>query len=262
MTSRTTWLFIAGTIAPLLYLYLSFLGWFHHNARFYPDTTVEMVILGTQLLRLLVVMAVPRFRRAGFLAVLDVFTVELVAFIALILLSIHYGGAYYLSIAGQIVWAWPPAFLISFLPFVMFRLGSMMRREPALSITIPSVAAVLVALTFMASATTTYTQFDGLMGVSALLLKAIFGSIITPSIPFYVTEAGIALYLVLIVYAVSQGSAAPPGRTGLLFFAVAGAAAAVGWKLAAAPFTSSELLVFGLPALLLVGLIWGITRAR
>jgi hypothetical protein len=207
-------------------------------------------------------MSVPRFRRASFLWILDIFTIEVIAFPVFIVFSLVYGGTYFLNIAGQIIWAWPPAFMIAFLPFAMFKLASKMREEPTLSATVPSVAAIFVSLTFLASATTSYTQFDGLMGISKLLVAAIFGSILTPSIPYEVTVAGMALYLVMVVYAVSQGSKAPPARTGILVFAVMGTVAAIGWELAATSFTSSDLWVFGVPALALVGIIWGITHAR
>ncbi|MDA4136943.1 MAG: hypothetical protein OK449_08140 [Thaumarchaeota archaeon] len=262
MTSRVTWAFMLASIVPLSYIYLSFLHWFYQNPRFYPDTTVEMIILNTQVARLLLVMVVPRFRRARFLWVLDVFTLEIIAFPIFILLSVAYGGTYYLGIAGQIIWAWPTAFMIAFLPFAVYKLASKMRQQPTLSATIPSVAAIFASLTFLASATTSYTQFDGLMGVSKLLLAAVFGSILTPSIPYEVSAAGVALYLVMIVYAVSQGSNAPPNRNGVLVFAVVGTVAAIGWELAANSFTSSDLWVFGAPALALVGVIWGVARAR
>jgi len=262
MTSRVTWLFVLGSILPLLYIYLSFLNWYYHNPRFYPATTIEMTILATQVLRLLVVLAVPRFRRAKFLVVLDVFTLEILFVPALVVLTLVEGGLTYIAYAGQIIWAWPPAFMMVFIPFAIYKLGAKVRQVPPVSLTIPAAVSIFVPLTYLAIATTTYTQFDGLMGISKLLLAAIFGSILKPSVPAEVSTAGVSLYLVLIVYAVSQGREAPPGRSGLLAFAVVGTVAAIGWETAARTFTGGEVLVFGVPALALAGVIWGVTRAR
>jgi hypothetical protein len=222
---------------------------------------VEIVILSTQVARLLVVAAIPRFRRVRFLAIVDVFSVEMLIVPILVILSLV-EGTYFLTAAGQIIWAWPPAFMISFMPFTMYKIASKMREGPTLSAMIPSVVAIFVSLTFLASATTSYTQFDGLMGISKLLLAAIFGSILTPSIPQDVSVAGTVLYFVMIVYAVSQGREAPRPRSGLLVFAVVGVVAAISWELAATSFTTSELWVFGVPALALVGIIWGVSHAR
>jgi hypothetical protein len=223
---------------------------------------VEIVILSTQVARLLVVTAIPRFRRVRFLAIVDVFALEMLIVPALVILSLVVDATYFLAAAGQIIWAWPPAFMISFVPFAMYKVGSKMRGGPTLSAIIPSVIAIFVSLTFLASATTSYTQFDGLMGISKLLLAAIFGSILAPSIPLDASVAGTALYFVMIVYSVSQGSEAPRPRSGLLVFAVVGVVAAISWELAATSFTSSELWVFGVPALALAGIIWGVTHAR
>jgi hypothetical protein len=262
MTTRTTWACIAGCLLPLLYVYVSFIQWLYQNPRFFPANNVEMTILVTQVARTLIILAVPRFRRAGFLAVLDVFTIEILTVPVLVIISLGYGDASLLAVAGQIIWAWPPAFLIAFLPLSMYRLVSKMSQNPSLSLTIPAITGIFVSLAFLASATTSYTSVDGLMGISKLVVAAIFGSIIKASIPYDVTAAGIALYLVLIVYAVSQGNEAPAARGMLLVLAVVGAAAAIGWELAAGSFTGSDLLVFGLPAIVLAGLIWGVTRER
>jgi hypothetical protein len=262
MTSRITWVFVAGSILPLLYIYLSFLNWYYHNPRFYPTTTIEMAILATQVLRLLVVVAVPRFRKAKFLVVLDVFTLEILLVPAMVVITLVEGGLTYIGYAGQIIWAWPPAFMMVFIPFAVYKLAAKVRQVPPISLTIPAAVSIFVPLAYLDIATTSYTQFDGLMGISKLLLAAIFGSILKPSIPAQVSTAGVALYLVLIVYAVSQGSESPPARSGLLAFAVVGTVAAIGWEAAARSFTSGEILIFGVPALALAGVIWGVTRAR
>jgi hypothetical protein len=259
---RITWAFLAATVIPLLFVYFSFLYWWYQNPRFFPDTTVETIILTTQAARAIVVLAVPRFRRAGFLSIIDIFTIEILSVPVFIVLSLEFGRSLFLTIAGQIIWAWPPAFIITFLPISIYKLASKMYHEPPLSLTVPSVVAIFVTLALLLTSTASFTTADGLMGLSKLLVATIFGSLLSPTTPFQVSSVGVALFFVLSVYAVTQGRGAPINRGAILVLALLGVVAAIGWTLVATSFTASYLWVFGLPALAMLGIVWGITRGR
>ena len=72
----------------------------------------------------------------------------------------------------------------------------------------------------------------------------------------------ILIYVVLIIYATTQGRGVSATWNLALLLAVVGTMTAIGWGFVAKYITTSTLAIFGVPALVLVAIMWLITRAH
>jgi hypothetical protein len=254
---------LVASIGPLLLLYAYLIYWFARNPEFLPIGAVEISVFATQIARALIILILPRFRRAKIDTVWIAFVPDLLIATGLAFSSFATGVPYLLSISRQIFGAWAPAFLIAFLPLATYKAASRMRAgKTALSETLPSLSFIFVVLAIFVSATySSGPSSHGLAGVSNLIFGVVFPSQIASSTPLLVSVAGTVLALAMIVYGVSQGGEAPVMRHLLLALVVVGLAATVGWGLVVSTVTQSSTLAFAVPALALLAAIWGITHA-
>ncbi|HEY6283399.1 MAG TPA: hypothetical protein VIW22_05685, partial [Nitrososphaerales archaeon] len=108
--------------------------------------------------------------------------------------------------------------------------------------------------------------FNGLSGVglsnvtkSALQSAAGLGSPL--AIPSEMIITGVTACAAMIFYATRRDSGAP-FTDSILGIAAAGTLVVLCWAIAGSYGSTSAQLVFGAPALLVLGLIWGLTRGR
>ncbi len=262
--SRISMVLLVALIGPLSLLYASLLYWLARNPDFLPIGVVEAAVFVTLIVRTLVILVVPGFRKANFFSTWMVFVPDLLVAAVLVACSVAAGDAYLLSLSRQLFGAWVPAFLIAFLPLAMYKIGSKMRNKTSpISETLPSLTFIFVTLAVFVSATySPAPSAQGLQGISQLIYGVVFGSRIASSQPLLLSVAGTVLAVAVVVYAVSQGSGAPVMRILLLSFIVIGLAATIGWGLIISSVTQSSTIAFSIPALVLLATIWGVTRAR
>ncbi len=250
---------------PLSYLYLSFLYWLTVSPRFLPAGPIEETILATQMLRAVVVFAIPRLRRGlGLSTIWRLFAWEPLIAAILFILGIATSDAYgFTSLGTQILGAWIPAFLVAFLPLGMYKVASkMLDASTPLIVSLTSTSFLVALVSILVSATQSSTTATGLMGVSMLLLSTLVGSGISSSTPLQVSAASTVFAVAIVLYAVSRGRDPPTMRRLLIVFAVVGVGAAILWAAIVSSLTVSSALAFALPALLLLGIVWWVAHGR
>jgi hypothetical protein len=256
MSTRITWAVIAIVMVSLISLYGAVLLWLFENPVFLPANSFELALLGSQVIRLVVLLSVGRLRRNGIVAI-DIFAAEILV-IPLLLVAFILGDRTFLPLAGDVLMVWGSAFLLVFPVFGIYKVGAMIRGDTQLAVLIPSATSVFAVLAFVLSATTQSASGVGLAGMTTLVIAVLMhGAAAAPG----VSSAGILLYLGLVVYATMGGRDAPKGRDLLLVFPVLGTAFAVIWGLTATQVTTDTFLIFGIPSFALVAILWLGTHA-
>jgi hypothetical protein len=257
MSTRITWAVVAIVMLSLISLYGAVFLWLVQNPVFLPANSFELVLLGSQVVRLVVLLSVRRLRRNGIVAI-DVFAAEILV-IPLLLVAFILGDRTFLPLAGDVLMVWGSAFLLVFPAFGIYKVAAMIRADAPFAVLIPSATSVFAILAFVLSATTQSPTGAGLAGMTALVIAAITHGA-TAAAPG-VSAAGILLYLGLVVYATMGGRDAPKGRDLLLVFPVIGTASAAVWGLTATRVTTDTFLIFGIPSFALVAIMWLGTHA-
>ena len=260
MSTRITWAVVAIVMLSLLSLYGAVLLWLVQNPVFLPANSFELIFLGSQVIRLVVVLSVKRLRRNGIIAI-DIFAAEILV-IPVLLVAFILGDRTFLPLAGDVLMVWGSAFLLVFPAFAIYKVGAMIRGDVSFTMLIPSATSVFAILVFVLSSTTQSTTGVGLAGMTTLVLAAISHGAMAAAAAPGVSAAGILLYLGLVVYTTMGGRDAPKGRDLLLVFPVLGTASAVIWGLTATQVTTNTFLIFGIPSFALVAILWLGTRAN
>jgi hypothetical protein len=260
VSTRITWAVVAIVMLSLLSLYGTVLLWLVRNPVFLPANNFELILLGSQLVRLVALLSVKRLRRNGIVAI-DIFAAEILVIPAL-LVAFILGDKAFLPLAGDVLMVWGSAFLLVFPAFAIYKVGAMIRGDASFTLLIPSAAGVFAILVFVLSATMQTTTGVGLAGMTKLVLASVSHGATTAAAAPGVSAAGILLYLGLVVYTTIGGRDAPRSRDLLLVFPVLGTASAVIWGLTATQLTTNTLLVFGIPSFAIVAILWLGTHAN
>ena len=261
MTSRLNAVLAVTTAAPLAYLYLVFLSWLVSNRVLAGVSYIEAGILVTQLMRLVMVVSVRRFRTASAAQIWNIFSLEILSLPILVVLYFWLGDPYMLSLFIAITIAWPSALLCVLPGFVIYRFASSMARGQRLVATVPPAVALFAFFAFVTHAISSQPVPSGLAGVSSLLLSALVHARsvqITPQ----VVLAGIPLYLSLVTYSTIRSEAVSPGRNAILSLIAFVTLIAIGLEVFAVHIAVYQPFAFAVPGALLVTVIWWMTRAR
>jgi hypothetical protein len=248
-------------VAPLSFFYFYFFAWSIKSGAVPPTSLLEDVVLVTMVLRLAVVMSVGRLRRAKVSLIVDIFALEVLVIAGLLVVYILTRVPGYLSLLSSVALAWPAAVLLVFPPFALYRFASSMLHRANLSSVIPSAIGLFALLVIPAEVATLTSSVDGLSGVSRLLLQVLLGQARTAALVPEITFTGLLLYLALTFYVITQGEDRG-GGVGALVVAVVGSVVALSWSVVGSLLTDDLLLLFAVPGLVIVGLIWWTTRGR
>jgi len=261
MSSRAYVVLAFTMAAPLVYLYLVFLGWLISNRVLPGANYIEVAVFVTQLIRLDLVMSLRRLRTAPFSQIWDIFAVEAFSFPVLLVLYLWYGYPYLLSTALTIMTAWPSALLCVFPVYMIYRLTSSMRRDRRLMSVVPAAVALFTLFAFITRIVSSQPAPSGLSGLSWLLFSSLLKTRsidVTPE----VVLAGIPLYLSLVTYATIQGEGISAGRNSAMLLIIFGTLVSIGLAALSAYIPEYPLLLFGAPGAFLLTMMWWMTRAR
>ncbi len=247
-------------VAPLSFFYFYFFAWSIKSGAVPPTSLLEAVVLATMVLRLAAVLSVGRLRRAKVSLIVDIFAIEVLIIAGLLVVYILTRVPQYLSLLTSIALAWPAALLLVFPPFALYRFASSMLHRASLSSVIPSAIGLFALLVIPAEVATLTSSVGGLSGVSRLLLQVLLGQARSAALVPEITFTGLVLYLALTFYVITQGDGG--GRLGALIVAVVGSVVALGWSALGSLLTEDLLLLFAVPGLAIIGLIWWTTRGR
>ena len=256
MTTRFAWAVVAVVTAALASLYGAVLLWLAQNPVFLPANTFETVILGSQIIRLAVVLSIGRLRRMNGIIIIDLFAAEVLLIPVLGVVEVLLGNGQYLPLAGNLLWAWTSSFLLVFPTFAMYKVIAMIRRGASLTALVPTATSLFAVLALVLSATKQTTKITGLTGMTKLVLSTLTqGATVAAADPI-VLVAGAVLYLGLIVYSTMGAEGAPPVGDLLLVFSAVGSALALLWGLVVSEFTADTFLIFGAPSIVLIAIMW------
>ncbi|HEV2225875.1 MAG TPA: hypothetical protein VGR56_03610 [Nitrososphaerales archaeon] len=248
----------SGAALTLLYLSAVIRGVI--TGAIFPATSIEAAILGTLLARLLVIMAVPRLRRSSSLA-LNIMSAEVLLLPVLVLISLTTADPLYLQLIREIFFAWPAAFMAVSPLYTIPKLVQRISAGSSLSTVIPSLTSLFALLAFLDLGLGNGASGTGLSNVTKFALLSAAGTSSSFALPTEIAVTGVAAYASMIFYALRRDSGAF-FTDSILGIAAAGTLLALVWAFVVSYLTSSAQLVFGVPALILVGLTWGLSRAR
>lgn len=261
MISRANALLAFTLAAPLVYLYLTFLSWLVTNRVIQGANYIEVSILVAQLIRLVVVLSVRSLRMASIALLWNIFSLEAFSFVAVTALYLWSGNSYLITVFLTIVGAWPAALLCVVPVYVIYRLTYCVWSDRRLLSVIPAAVTLFTLLAFVTYALSSQPAPHGLGGLSSLLLSALRQTHTIELSP-QVVLAGVPLYLSLLTYATIQDAGLSARRNSVLLLAALGTLVAIGLAIFAAYISSNPAPVFGVPAALLVSVMWWMTRAR
>jgi len=248
-------------VGPLAFFYFYFLAWTIKTGAVPPTSLVESVVLATMVLRLGMVMSVGRLRRARISVIIDIFALDVLVVVAILVLYVLLRVPAYFSLLSSIVLAWPTCLLLVFPPYALYRFAARMLEGAGLSAIIPSAIGLFALLVLPAEVASIGAQVQGLSGVSRLLLQVLIGQARSSYLLPEITVTGFLLYLALTLYAITRGEA-DAHRLGPLVVAVAGSLVALGWSVLGSFFTDDVFLLFAVPGLAILGAVWWATRGR
>ncbi len=248
------------TGASLTLLYISALIRGTITAAVIPATPIEAVIVGTLLARLLFILAIPRIRRSTS-AALNIMSAEVLLLPLLVFISLLTSDPIYLQLIRGIFFAWPAAFMAVSPLYAIPKLVKRIESGSNLSTVIPALTSQFALLTFLDVGLFNGVSGVGLSNVTKFALQSAAGVGSPLALPTEMIATGVAASAAMIFYALRRDSG-PPITDTILGVASAGTLLVLGWGIAGTYGSTSAQLVFGAPALVLLGLIWGISRAH
>ncbi|HME18767.1 MAG TPA: hypothetical protein VKF15_03415 [Nitrososphaerales archaeon] len=258
---RPTAVLTGVVVAAFLFLYAE-MGWLIASSYLFPLTLVEAVVLSTQLIRIVVVLAVRRLRNASPFSILDFLSLETFAFPVLGLLGLVTGSGIYRDLGLQVIFGWTVSLLLLSPSIMIFRFARSMSSGAPLSVLLPY-SAVLFGV--LGSLQGLPAPPPGAGGPSALFGIVLGSPLGVPSASLRADSSGLAAaavvtFFALTVYASTSGSGRSAMRTAALAVALAGALGALGWEFACARLTTNPLILLTLPTAAVGGTLWWVTR--
>jgi hypothetical protein len=260
MRSGSTAALATVTGLTLSVLYLSALWRGVYTGIIIPSTTVEQTILGTLFARVAVILAVNRLRNSTSGA-LNILSAEVLLLPILVLFSLLTGDPSYSQLIRGIFFAWPAAFMVVSPLYTILRLVTMISNGSSLSTVLPSLTALFALLTFLDLGLGNGASGTGLSDVTKFALLSAVGAPSPLAIPLETVVAGVVALSAMVMYSLRRDSPLPFNDSSLAV-ALIGTLVALTWAVVATSVTSSGQLVLGVPALGLIGLIWGLSRGR
>jgi hypothetical protein len=244
----------------LTFLYVAALTRAVITGAIFPSTPVEQAILGTLLARLVIILAVPRLRRSTS-AALNIMSAEVLLLPVLVLVSVFFADPLYPQLIRGIFFAWPAAFMAVSPLYTIPKLVNRIMLGSSLSTVLPALTSLFALLAFLDLGLANGAPGVGLSDLTKFALTSAFGAAPPIAIPTEMIAMGVVAYAAMVLYSLRRDSAVAINDS-ILAVALIGALIALTWGIVATNVTSSAQLVLGMPALGLVGLIWGLSRGR
>jgi hypothetical protein len=252
---------------PLLFLYGSFLLWFVLDSSFLPTDRLGGLVLATAVGRMALILSFKRLRKGSPALVVDVLSAEVLAIPFLAVAYFLLGNPLFISEMKELFSVWPAAFLLVLPAYIIYKLADLMRESTSpLTAVLPSATGVFALLSLLTTMSTLSSHSRGLEGFPTLLVSALSSSFLGSVAPqgslWDVAVAGILLYVVLMVYAVTKEKDQSISLELALSFAVLASLIALGWALLASHVTGPPSLDFDLPGLTILAIVWWVSRAH
>jgi hypothetical protein len=244
----------------LTVIYLSALTRGVITGALFPATPVEQAILGSLLVRLIIIIAVPRLRNSTSGA-LNIMSAEVLLLPVLVLVSFLTADQVYSQLIRGIFFAWPAAFMVVSPLYTIPKLVRRISLGSSLSTVLPALTSLFALLTFLDLGLGNSTPGIGLSDVTKFALLSAVGTASPLAIPTEMIVTGVVALAAMVFYSLRRDSTIP-FTDSVLAVALVGTLIALTWGVVATNVTPSAQLVLGVPALTFIGLIWGLSRGR
>ncbi|MDG7006997.1 MAG: hypothetical protein JRN06_01990 [Nitrososphaerota archaeon] len=226
--------------------------------RLYPSTPLEAVVCAVILLRS-AVFGFPRFRQISTGAAVVVLSGDVLVLPVAAIMYFLTGDPAFTSFAGGYLAAWLSAALLFYTPVAGLAVAEAMRRRSRLAGVVPAAAGAFVISSLVLTGVMSADSGRGLTTVARLSignLKEVAPQ--SPTVYFLLLVCAAALFFALGAYSVTIESSRGGRLTSELTVGVVGVAALLGWVQLTPGIPPWE--AFGLPAAIIVGLAWVISR--
>jgi hypothetical protein len=261
MTDRLRTASWAMLIAPLAFFYFYFIAWSVKSGAVPPKNEIEAIVLAAMMLRLTVVMSVKRLRSGKIWQIIDIFALEVLVIAGMLVVYVLTREPVYLSTLAAIAYAWPGALLLVFPAYGLYKFSVALVERASVYTVIPTAIGLFSMLLIPAEVATMATSVQGLSSISLLLLKVIIGQATSAVLGPEAMFAGFLIFLALTFYVTTQDEGAD-ARWPALVIAAIGSVLALGWSELGSIFTDDLLLLFAVPGLAIIGLVWWVTRGH
>jgi hypothetical protein len=259
----------------LLSLYIVFLYYVGIALLAAPQSPVESLIFYTMILRVLVVVFVPKLRRSYPQLKIALFSLETFVLVALIFIFIYTQAPVYDLLIGQVLTAWLGASSIILSPYLVYQIGASMYKGTNASSLVFSVTPEFAVNLFLAgfAIANSASPPSGIINFGTLLVGSIKAESnvlnLQPLVanPYFVLVT-IVLYLSLLCYiAIGQFSTsgvillAAVKRQFQLVLILVGTFASFLWiVISPSFFGTDEVFVLSIPTVVISSVLWGIAR--
>ncbi len=267
LVRKATAIAVGGSVSAL---YVCFLGGFFANQTFFPQTMIEIAVLGSQICRLLSVVSVKRLRHLSSTELFVFFSLEVYIVVLLAITLFLQGSSVGLQWFREVYFSWLSSAAIIVPPYAIFRLASgMYRRIPVSSVLPSAIGQFSFALFLVSVVPASSISSQGLSGLAYSLLNKFAGFMSGghgPEGTFFAANAtvvisSIVIYLALFIY--STLCAQNDNRYVSFFMLIplfGSTMLLLAWISAATIFTTISLFVITLPAVVLTFVLWWVTR--
>lgn len=239
----------AGFALPIMFSYL---------------TSANLIIFAgasTQLARVVVAFLYGRLRRASIVTLFSYFSIEVFLLPALGVLTLLTGDTGYVTVLKDLFTVWLPMLPVSLAPFLVTRYALSMSQREKLSRILPSGVVLFGLLAFVLNI---YGQ-SSLSNITANLLGAVgsgFGTGLqgVQSAGTSAALIAVGIYLVLMLYSVTQDGQGIFERTKVLGLALAGGLLTLAASIGITLLLPSSVYILALPTLVVTGLVVLATR--
>jgi hypothetical protein len=262
---------IALTTAFGLYiLYFAFISRYAPLANWSSLTEIEQVMLGTMILRLIIVLAVEARTNLPTPVVNIVFALEAFLILPLLLLFIVTGVEFYATLMGTILTTWFGTSALFVSPYFVYKLArSLARGSPLVDAMMLGGLEVAILLFFATLFYGYSSTISGLTNLGTVMISQVGVRLTNGGLPNPAGDSlsaiGVVLFFIGMVCYFTIGSR-PPGEKINLIYSVAlpmvGTLLAVFWTLGFLQLLTGILFVLTLPTIILVEAVWWTARGK
>ena len=248
----------------LAFLYVDFAYALADSGVFSRATPLEIMILGIQVGKVVVISAVKRLRNIGLMNYINIAGAELpFLLLGLLLVYLDLGSHSIANLMNQVFLAWVAGVTIAGAPYWIYRLARGMWNRERLTVVLPSaifLSELIVLL--LVGARSTATSGSGLIGLSRAILLYSVGLAGKGVLTFdsYTIVIFAILYVSLILHALLPADWNPSSVTRASVLALFASVITYSAAYMASEFSVPMLYIVLPPTLMAAGLIWWFTR--
>ncbi|HYB03164.1 MAG TPA: hypothetical protein VED17_01790 [Nitrososphaerales archaeon] len=255
----------------LFAIYVVFLNNFLAMSNLSDMTTIETVILYTQILRVVILFLVGLRYQIQPIVPIVVFSIEALLIPPLLVLIILTGeSSFYTAFMGVLLTAWFGADALILEPYAIYRFALTLVKEMTVTAGLTLAAFELITVLFLSTLLSGVTQpIQGLSGLGMQIISEIRTDLQGGGVPNptgdVLTSFGLILFFVGIVFYTTFGSYSVRSKLRLpwmLIVAFAGVIVAFVWIGLVSQSQSDVLAVLSLPSFALLALIWATSRGK